>query len=110
VDEQVFQRTAEGRADRRIAGVGPAGSRVEVPLLLRNAPLTGFDWKDHHHHAMAYIEWRDPRHTGRPAERSPAPVLDILRPDPPIRHVALGAVGSFHSGPFHSVDNLPGLS
>jgi hypothetical protein len=33
------------RADRRIAGVGPVGSKVDARLLLREAPLTDFDWK-----------------------------------------------------------------
>ena len=36
IDEQVFQRNADGRANLQIGGVAPNGSTVEARLLLRN--------------------------------------------------------------------------
>ena len=44
VDEQVFQRNSENRAEFRVGGVAPIGATVEARLLLRNS-AAAFDWK-----------------------------------------------------------------
>lgn len=44
VDDQVFQRGADSRADIRLTGAADAGSAVEARILRKHLVVAGFDW------------------------------------------------------------------
>jgi len=47
VDDQVFQRNANNRADLRLSGdADPNGRGVEARLLRKHLPVAGFDWRE----------------------------------------------------------------
>jgi sialate O-acetylesterase len=45
VDDQVFQRDGNNRADIHLGGTAPNARHIEARLLRKHMPVEGFDWK-----------------------------------------------------------------